>query len=109
MKKKALALMDHFISEDGINCATVLINYSDKIVQYSRNIERVDNDKNNLECHNFDVVELDKATKKIRRYKTVLIDERDVDEELIESFEEYNETVDINKLEAISLTRLTKE
>jgi hypothetical protein len=59
--------------------------------------------------YEYDVVELDKKTKKLRRYKTILVSEKDVDEAFVKSYEKYYEVVDTNKLEIVPLTKLEEE
>ena len=114
MKKLVAACLDNFLGEDNVFRLTAMINYDDKVVQYSRAVDTTEtiNDETfgggNID-YEYDVVELDKKTKKLRRYKAILVSEKDVDEAFVKSYEKYYEVVDTNKLETTPLTKLEEE
>lgn len=84
-EKKTVVYLDEVLSENDVFAQTVTINYDDKLIIYSRGVEKteiIDGEVFVGKKPNFPYVvnEIDKKTKKRRVYVTKLIGEEDLDD-----------------------------
>ena len=110
MEKKSVVSLGNFLSGAGVFSLTATINYNDKVIMYERGIvktEIIDGKEfigKEPACP-YQVIELDKKTGKKRVYKTELVFEEDLGVEFAEGFNTFQEQIDVDSNDMVSLYR----